>query len=57
MTLIGRLTDHRGEVGSILYRPRSTTESTSRKNSLNEQGEWISGSDDCTIKVWVRNYL
>ncbi|TPP59642.1 hypothetical protein FGIG_01747 [Fasciola gigantica] len=52
MTLMNRLLGHHGEVGAILYRSKTTMESSSRENSINGQGEWISGSYDCTIRVW-----
>ncbi|THD28901.1 Family S9 non-peptidase ue (S09 family) [Fasciola hepatica] len=52
MTLMNRLLGHHGEVGAILYRSKTTLESSSREDSINGQGEWISGSYDCTIRVW-----
>ncbi|CAL8079649.1 unnamed protein product [Calicophoron daubneyi] len=57
MKLIEKYTGHRGEVGHVLYLPGSPAslgiESTSQLNPATATtGEWVSGSDDCTIRVW-----
>ncbi|VDP82395.1 unnamed protein product [Echinostoma caproni] len=52
MTLISQLMGHRGEIGVILYRSGSSEQTSSHRDAVNGSGEWISGSDDCTIRVW-----
>ncbi|CAH8828644.1 unnamed protein product [Trichobilharzia szidati] len=44
MHLQNKLIGHSGPVNSIIYKPSNT--------DSNNQSEWISGSDDCTIRVW-----
>ncbi|KAF6778505.1 hypothetical protein AHF37_02226 [Paragonimus kellicotti] len=47
MDLLEKYIGHRGEVVCITFRPNPITLS-----QLGQTGEWISGSDDCTIRVW-----
>ncbi|KAF8570548.1 hypothetical protein P879_03905 [Paragonimus westermani] len=50
MDLLERYVGHRGEVVCITFRPNPITQP-----HLGQAGEWISGSDDCTIRVWSAN--
>ncbi|CAH8452553.1 unnamed protein product [Heterobilharzia americana] len=44
MYLQNKLIGHNGPVNCIIYKPSSVDNSN--------QSEWISGSDDCTIRIW-----
>lgn len=45
MHLQTKLIGHNGPVNCIVFNPSNVENGN--------QGEWITGSDDCTIRIWV----
>ncbi|KAG5447945.1 hypothetical protein CSKR_203932 [Clonorchis sinensis] len=61
MTLVHQIKGHCGAVSSVIYRPSEPTISNSNNesdgNGRQPIGQWITGSDDGTIRIWLSNEL
>ncbi|CAH8670307.1 unnamed protein product [Dicrocoelium dendriticum] len=52
MHLVDKFVGHRADVTCVMYRPKVKQLSGDGEAENSDYGEWITGSYDCTIRVW-----